>query len=61
MIIAAAAWDMQEERQREEHVSLQWFDPADVGKKAGTMWLIISSESTIGQGLRVSVLRLQML
>jgi len=37
----------QEEIQRGEHVSLQWFDPADLGKKASAVWLVIYSKGTM--------------
>lgn len=36
----------QEDRQGGEHVSLQWFDPAILGKKASAVWFVIYSEGT---------------
>ena len=45
LLLLPGMW--QEERQRAEHVSLQWFDPTDLGKKASAVWLVIYSEGTM--------------
>lgn len=44
LLLLPGMW--QEERQRGEHASLQWFDPADLRRKASAVWLVIHSKGS---------------